>query len=497
MPGVDPVPGWLHVSKTDNDDEIRDRCRAAALDRRQCRSLADRARARGAAEPALFRRAAFSRRVPHSSAQLRARAWPPTRKKPARAFSRTRRRSRSIRPACASASTRRARACARAHVVLAGNVQLGELMPRLAATLLPITTFVLVTEPIGRCCTKWCAIAARSATPTAPTIITASSAATGLQWSGPHAGLAGRSALGPRAGSSPTSGAIFPLSARSRSRICGAARSAAPSTACRRSARSRRGLWVASGFGGHGLNTTAMGGELVARGIVETDQTWRLFAPYELVWAGGVLGRARGARHLLGQRGRSSGSSRACRAIASGCATRKAARLAARNGHAAPPDLPTPAEPRSAGPRAGPLRRRIRQRHCCSFSLPGCVKVASRYERHRSHVCSPSVLRVAALGGCANTGGAAVRRHAAAEDHRGDRFRRRRPKWTRSTAASAPRMDRNGTNYPILERKRRTLARVNDEIVATIVATLREARRRAYRSSRREDENLTTIHSLS
>jgi hypothetical protein len=37
------------------------------------------------------------------------------------------------------------------------------------------------------------------------------------------------------------------------------------------------------------------------------------------------------------------------------------------------------------------------------------------------------------------------------------------------------RMDRKGTNYPILERKRRTLGRVNDEIVATIVATLREA----------------------
>jgi hypothetical protein len=37
------------------------------------------------------------------------------------------------------------------------------------------------------------------------------------------------------------------------------------------------------------------------------------------------------------------------------------------------------------------------------------------------------------------------------------------------------RMDRKGGNYPILERKRRTLGRVNDEIVATIVATLREA----------------------
>jgi hypothetical protein len=52
------------------------------------------------------------------------------------------------------------------------------------------------------------------------------------------------------------------------------------------------GLWLLSGFGGHGLNTTAMGGELVARGIVEGDQTWRLFAPFDLVWAGGTLGRA-------------------------------------------------------------------------------------------------------------------------------------------------------------------------------------------------------------
>jgi hypothetical protein len=52
------------------------------------------------------------------------------------------------------------------------------------------------------------------------------------------------------------------------------------------------GLWVVSGFGGHGLNTTAMAGELIARGIVEADPTWRLFAPYELVWAGGLLGRA-------------------------------------------------------------------------------------------------------------------------------------------------------------------------------------------------------------
>src|SRR5579863_2469971 len=35
------------------------------------------------------------------------------------------------------------------HVVLCGNVQLGPLMPRLAATLLPVTTYVMATAPLG------------------------------------------------------------------------------------------------------------------------------------------------------------------------------------------------------------------------------------------------------------------------------------------------------------------------------------------------------------
>ena len=37
------------------------------------------------------------------------------------------------------------------------------------------------------------------------------------------------------------------------------------------------------------------------------------------------------------------------------------------------------------------------------------------------------------------------------------------------------RLERKGGDYPILERRQRTAARVNDEIVATIIATLREA----------------------
>ena len=53
----------------------------------------------------------------------------------------------------------------------------------------------------------------------------------------------------------------------------------------------RPGAWVASAFGGQGLNTTAMAAELVASGIADKDDRWRLFIPFGLVWAGGALGR--------------------------------------------------------------------------------------------------------------------------------------------------------------------------------------------------------------
>jgi glycine/D-amino acid oxidase-like deaminating enzyme len=67
----------------------------------------------------------------------------------------------------------------------------------------------------------------------------------------------------------------------------------------------RQGLWVLSGFGRHGLNTTAMGGQLVAQGIMLGDDRWRLFAPFELVWAGGSVGRVVGHAFGLWSRGQS------------------------------------------------------------------------------------------------------------------------------------------------------------------------------------------------
>ncbi|HSP49987.1 MAG TPA: DUF4410 domain-containing protein [Pseudolabrys sp.] len=88
-------------------------------------------------------------------------------------------------------------------------------------------------------------------------------------------------------------------------------------------------------------------------------------------------------------------------------------------------------------------------------------------------------LAIAALGlaGCVNTGGA--------NGLFGETATRPKTILVADFVASpeveaidrgfSARMDRKGINYPILERKRRTLGRVNDEIVASAVATLREA----------------------
>ena len=52
----------------------------------------------------------------------------------------------------------------------------------------------------------------------------------------------------------------------------------------------RPGVWYAMGFGGHGMNTTTVAGELVASAIAENDDRYRLFAPFGLTPTGGPIG---------------------------------------------------------------------------------------------------------------------------------------------------------------------------------------------------------------
>jgi glycine/D-amino acid oxidase-like deaminating enzyme len=107
----------------------------------------------------------------------------------------------------------------------------------------------------------------------------------------------------------------------------------------------RKGLWVASGFGRQGIGTSAMAGLLVARSILWGDERWRLFSPFELVWAGGPTGRVAG--HLIGKWTR--GSSAAAGALAR---YRERARLKEREREARLAEAN-----RQAGTRAPPRRR--------------------------------------------------------------------------------------------------------------------------------------------
>ncbi|MFT4279105.1 MAG: FAD-binding oxidoreductase [Rhodopseudomonas sp.] len=64
----------------------------------------------------------------------------------------------------------------------------------------------------------------------------------------------------------------------------------------------RPGLWVASGFGRNGLATTAIAARLIVRGLTHADERVRLFAPFDLVWAGGRIGRIVGQGVYLAAR---------------------------------------------------------------------------------------------------------------------------------------------------------------------------------------------------
>jgi glycine/D-amino acid oxidase-like deaminating enzyme len=178
-----------------------------------------------------------------------------------------------------------------AHVVLAANVQLGPLLPRLGATLMPGTNYVIETEPLGDALAD--VVRYRGAVTDTDRFDNHYRIVGGdrLQWSGgitirqkePHRFA---SALVKRVKQ------IFPQLGEIKVAHVWSGTFGRTLHHMPQIGEIERGLWVASGFGRHGLNTTALAGELVARGIVENDQTWRLFWPYELVWAGGRFFRA-------------------------------------------------------------------------------------------------------------------------------------------------------------------------------------------------------------
>jgi glycine/D-amino acid oxidase-like deaminating enzyme len=196
------------------------------------------------------------------------------------------------------------------HIVLAGNVHLGAPLRRLSETLLPVWRYAAVTEPLGERLAE--TIAFRGSVMDSDGIdhfrIVDGDR---LMWSSPETTWHARptrfasaiqrriSTVFPRLGKVPIAdvfGGAVGVTVHGMPQI----------------GQLRKGLWVASGFGRQGLSTSAMAGLLVARSILWGDERWRLFSPFELVWAGGPTGRVAG--HFIGMWTR--GSSAAAGALA-------------------------------------------------------------------------------------------------------------------------------------------------------------------------------------
>ena len=141
----------------------------------------------------------------------------------------------------------------------------------------------------------------------------------------------------------------------------------------------RKGLWVASGFGRQGLNTTAMAGQLIARSILWGDERWRLFSPFELVWAGGRTGRIVGQAVGMWERGSSAAAGALARyrerARGAGSSPRGAACGSQPPGrHAAAAQTAAAGEGAGAAGAATPPRRGCR----CSHRMPAMGTVLRR-----------------------------------------------------------------------------------------------------------------------
>jgi len=192
------------------------------------------------------------------------------------------------------------------HIVLAGNIHLGAPLRRLSDTLLPVWRYAGVTEPLGERLNE---IIAFKGSVSDTDGIDHFRIVDGdrLMWASPETTWAMR----PRrfAGSiARRIRTIFPQLGRvAISDVWGGAIGQTVH-GMPQIGQLRKGLWVASGFGRQGLNTSAMAGQLIARSILWGDERWRLFSPFELVWAGGPIGRVAGQIVGIWERGSSATS---------------------------------------------------------------------------------------------------------------------------------------------------------------------------------------------
>jgi glycine/D-amino acid oxidase-like deaminating enzyme len=197
-------------------------------------------------------------------------------------------------------------------IVLAGNVHLGAVMPRVSGTLLPVWTTVATTQPLG---------------PRLHAAIAFGGAVSDTTLADNHYRIVGGDRLMWSGGMSTWERNPRRLVARLQedikrtypqlgevafdsiwSGVLGSPLHRMPQIG-----ELTPRVWLVSGFGEHGVNTTAMAGMIIARAIADGDDTWRLFLPFDLVWAGGRIGRAVAQVHYWWHRQRELRSARKAR----------------------------------------------------------------------------------------------------------------------------------------------------------------------------------------
>ncbi len=319
MPGIDPQDGWLYVSKIDSGDafthliglfgEFGEEIEGWPTERVRAALRSER----------YFHAIHFPRAINIHPLNYALGLAAAAERAGARIFEQTS--ALSIDPAGVRKRVVTPHARLRAnHVVLCGNLQIAALVPEIAAALIPITTYVITTAPLGPRLAE--AIGYRGAVSDSELADNHYRIVDGdrLMWSGRVTTWPGN----PRRYGRALTRDIKKTYPQLGKVAVDYAWSGTLGNSIHRMPQIGElapGLWLASGFGGHGLNTTAMAGNLIARAIVNGDQTWRQFTPYELVWAGGILGRATAQMYYWMRRVRDAAVER--RARAAGLAYRR------------------------------------------------------------------------------------------------------------------------------------------------------------------------------
>jgi glycine/D-amino acid oxidase-like deaminating enzyme len=239
------------------------------------------------------------------------------------------------------------------HIVLAGNIHLGAPLRRLSETLLPVWRYAAVTAPLGERLAETIAFQG-SVTDSDGIDHFRVVGGDRLMWSSPETTWAANPArFAPAIARRIRT--IFPQLGRVEMSEVWSGAVGQTVHGMPQIGQLRKGLWVASGFGRQGLNTTAMAGQLIARSILWGDERWRLFSPFELVWAGGSTGRVAGYAVGMWERGSSAAAGALARYRERARARERVseARLAEANrkaGTRPPQRRPSPGRPRPPRP---------------------------------------------------------------------------------------------------------------------------------------------------